>query len=142
MSIVIGILGLILLYVGVPWIYGHLARRLRGRMAKEHEALVLTFDDGPGSSLTPAILDVLADGKARATFFLLGSNIAGRINEGLTLGCTAGGCRNIECIGTHSFSSNFKGKAGPGAGLKEQVNNSTSPERGNFFYGSGRNFLE
>ena len=78
MSIVIGILGLILLYVGVPWIYGQLARRLLGRMAKEHEALVLTFDDGPGSSLTPAILDVLADGKARATFFLLGRNIAGR----------------------------------------------------------------
>jgi len=78
MSIVIGILGLILLYVGVPWIYGQLARRLLERRAKEDEALVLTFDDGPGSSLTPAILDVLADGKAKATFFLLGRNIAGR----------------------------------------------------------------
>ena len=78
MSIAIGILGLIFLYVGVPWIYGQIARRLLERRAKEHEALVLTFDDGPGSSLTPAILNILAEGKAKATFFLLGRNIAGR----------------------------------------------------------------
>ena len=78
MSIVIGILGLIFLYVGVPWIYGQLARRLLEQRAKEYEALVLTFDDGPGSSLTPAILNILAESKAKATFFLLGRNIAGR----------------------------------------------------------------
>ena len=78
MLIAIGILGLIFLYAGVPWIYGQLARRLLERRAKEHEALVLTFDDGPGSSLTPVILTVLAEGKAKATFFLLGRNIAGR----------------------------------------------------------------
>ena len=78
MSIAISILGLIFLYVGVPWIYGQLARRLLERRAKEHEALVLTFDDGPGSSLTPAILSILAESKAKATFFLLGRNIAGR----------------------------------------------------------------
>jgi len=51
---------------------------LLGRRAKEHEALVLTFDDGPGSSLTPAILSIFAESKAKATFFLLGRNIAGR----------------------------------------------------------------
>jgi peptidoglycan/xylan/chitin deacetylase (PgdA/CDA1 family) len=78
MSIAIGILGLIFLYVGIPWIYGQLARRLLERRAKKHQALVLTFDDGPGSSLTPAILNILAEGKAKATFFLLGRNIAGR----------------------------------------------------------------
>jgi peptidoglycan/xylan/chitin deacetylase (PgdA/CDA1 family) len=64
--------------MGVPWIYGQLARRLLERRAKERQALVLTFDDGPGSSLTPAILDILAEGKAKATFFLLGRNIEGR----------------------------------------------------------------
>jgi peptidoglycan/xylan/chitin deacetylase (PgdA/CDA1 family) len=48
------------------------------RKAKERHALVLTFDDGPGSSLTPVILNILAEGKAKATFFLLGRNIAGR----------------------------------------------------------------
>ena len=78
MSIAIGILGLIFLYVSVPWIYGQLARRLLERRAKEHKAMVLTFDDGPGNRLTPAILSILAEYDAKATFFLLGRNIAGR----------------------------------------------------------------
>lgn len=77
-SIVISALGLIFIYIGVPWIYGHLARMLLERRAKERQALVLTFDDGPGSGLTPAILNLLAENKAKATFFLLGRNIAGR----------------------------------------------------------------
>jgi len=76
--IAISILGLVFLYVGVPWIYGRMARRSLKRKAKEHKALVLTFDDGPGISLTPAILNILAEGKAKATFFLLGRNIVGR----------------------------------------------------------------
>ena len=78
MSIAISILGLVFIYVGVPWIYGQLARKSLERNAKEHKALVLTFDDGPGGNLTPAILDILAEGKAKATFFLLGKNIVGR----------------------------------------------------------------
>ncbi|MHC4205619.1 MAG: polysaccharide deacetylase family protein [Planctomycetota bacterium] len=78
MPIAISILGLVFLYVGVPWIYGQLARKSLERNAKEHKALVLTFDDGPGSSLTPAILKILAECKAKATFFLLGRNVAGR----------------------------------------------------------------
>jgi len=76
--IIISILGLVFLYAGVPWIYGQLARKSLEGNAKEHKALVLTFDDGPGSSLTPAILNILAECKAKATFFLLGRNIAGR----------------------------------------------------------------
>lgn len=78
LSIVIGVSALLFLYAGVPWIYGRMARRSLERKAKERKALVLTFDDGPGNSLTPAILNILAEGKARATFFLLGRNIAGR----------------------------------------------------------------
>ena len=48
------------------------------REAIKHRALVLTFDDGPGSSLTPAILNILNESKVKATFFLLGRNITGR----------------------------------------------------------------
>lgn len=35
----------------------------------------LTFDDGPHLDYTPAILDVLADHDARATFFLIGNQV-------------------------------------------------------------------
>jgi len=49
-----------------------------GRLAKGQNALVLTFDDGPGSKMTAAVLSILAQSNARATFFLLGRNIPGR----------------------------------------------------------------
>ncbi len=40
--------------------------------------IFLTFDDGPHSVATPAVLDVLASHGVPATFFLSGCNIAGR----------------------------------------------------------------
>jgi peptidoglycan/xylan/chitin deacetylase (PgdA/CDA1 family) len=55
-------------------------------------ALALTFDDGPGA-VTDALLDVLRDHDARATFNVLGERIAGReqyvrraVSEGHELG--------------------------------------------------------
>lgn len=47
------------------------------RKAKKLNSLVLTFDDGPGIRLTPAILRILSEHHAKATFFLLGRNVAG-----------------------------------------------------------------
>lgn len=46
--------------------------------AVKSKALVLTFDDGPGSRLTPLIMRILAENNAKATFFLLGRNIENR----------------------------------------------------------------
>jgi len=62
----------------VPLLYGRVSRLLLKRKAVESNAIVLTFDDGPGSKLTLDILGILAESKAKATFFLLGRNIAGR----------------------------------------------------------------
>jgi peptidoglycan/xylan/chitin deacetylase (PgdA/CDA1 family) len=62
----------------VPYAHAKATRILLKRRAKARRALVLTFDDGPGSRLTPAILNMLAEHDAKATFFLLGRNIAGR----------------------------------------------------------------
>jgi peptidoglycan/xylan/chitin deacetylase (PgdA/CDA1 family) len=42
----------------------------------EENVLSLTFDDGP-SEWTPLVLDLLAEHRARATFFILGAGIAG-----------------------------------------------------------------
>jgi peptidoglycan/xylan/chitin deacetylase (PgdA/CDA1 family) len=49
-------------------------RRLDG--AAELGAVALTFDDGPHPQGTPAVLDVLAARGARATFFLVGEQVA------------------------------------------------------------------
>lgn len=40
--------------------------------------LALTFDDGPHSEVTPAVLDILKRQSVKATFFVLGRQIKGR----------------------------------------------------------------
>jgi peptidoglycan/xylan/chitin deacetylase (PgdA/CDA1 family) len=42
----------------------------------QRKELVLTFDDGPWPGTTPKVLDALKNECARATFFLLGRNVA------------------------------------------------------------------
>jgi peptidoglycan-N-acetylglucosamine deacetylase len=46
--------------------------------AAEAQGVVLTFDDGPHPQGTPAVLDELARHGARATFFLVGEQVARR----------------------------------------------------------------
>ena len=50
---------------------------LRRRCRKEH-VLVLTYDDGPGEKTTPKLLDLLDQYQAKATFYLVGSNVEGK----------------------------------------------------------------
>ena len=55
--------------------------------------IAFTFDDGPNSTYTSKILDILEEYNARATFYLVGSHIAGNedlIKRTLTLGCELG----------------------------------------------------
>jgi peptidoglycan/xylan/chitin deacetylase (PgdA/CDA1 family) len=65
---------------------------MTSHLCTEKQVLALTFDDGP-SEWTPLILDLLAEHNARATFFILGTCIAGResaleraLSEGHELG--------------------------------------------------------
>jgi peptidoglycan/xylan/chitin deacetylase (PgdA/CDA1 family) len=59
-------------------IHSRLERFVLARKAIKSKAIVLTFDDGPGTKLTPLILNILAEYNVKATFFLLGRNISGR----------------------------------------------------------------
>jgi len=45
------------------------------RHIPQSSAIALTFDDGPNPALTPRLLDLLDDYKARATFFLIGRHV-------------------------------------------------------------------
>jgi peptidoglycan/xylan/chitin deacetylase (PgdA/CDA1 family) len=60
----------------------------------------LTFDDGPSSTVTPAILDILAEYDAKATFFLHGHRIAG--NEAIIQRMI----REGHAIGNHLWEQN------------------------------------
>src|ERR1035438_2449463 len=45
-------------------------------LALQRKELVLTFDDGPWPTTTPKVLDALKHECVRATFFLVGRNVA------------------------------------------------------------------
>jgi peptidoglycan-N-acetylglucosamine deacetylase len=69
------------------------ASALRRRVTKDR-LLILTYDDGPSSSVTPEILELLRHHHAKATFFMLGrsarqnASVADRIvEEGHDVGC-------------------------------------------------------
>lgn len=58
---------------------GFIADSKKFALAEEAEKTVyLTFDDGPSDRVTPKILDVLAEEKVKATFFIIGKNVETR----------------------------------------------------------------
>jgi len=59
----------------LPVLWRRFQERRLTNFCAANRALVLTFDDGPGSRLTPRLLDLLAHHRARATFFLLGRRL-------------------------------------------------------------------
>lgn len=63
-----------------------------------YPCLTLTFDDGPNPETTPVIIEALEKAGAKATFFVLGSRIAG--NEAILQRMEANGFE----IGNHSWS--------------------------------------
>ncbi len=52
--------------------------RVLWRAQTDEPVLALTFDDGPHPAYTPALLDVLAEERVRATFFVVGERAHGR----------------------------------------------------------------
>lgn len=83
---------------------------IRGR--SDRPQVALTFDDGPDPEITPAVLDLLADCQARATFFVIGRSL--EKNPALAERM----CREGHELGNHSWQhshfQNFYSAAGHG----------------------------
>ena len=60
--------------------------------------IAMTFDDGPSAALTPKLLDLLATRHIKATFFVIGENVAERPE------IVARAVREGHEIGNHSWS--------------------------------------
>jgi peptidoglycan/xylan/chitin deacetylase (PgdA/CDA1 family) len=84
---------------------------IRGRTDRPQVAL--TFDDGPDPEITPAVLDILAEYQARATFFVIGRYLDRHRALGERLH------RESHELGNHSWQhshfQNFYSTAGHGA---------------------------
>lgn len=59
----------------VPDLIKPLAGDFVWRVPTDQRDVFITFDDGPIPNVTPAILDLLAEAQAQATFFCLGNNV-------------------------------------------------------------------
>ena len=79
--------------------------RFLWRLPAHRRGVALTFDDGPNPQFTPAILELLARERLKATFFVIGSNverypeIARRlVGEGHAIGGHTYDHREIVCL--------------------------------------------
>src|ERR1700730_8573443 len=66
--------------------------------------IAMTFDDGPSATLTPKLLDILAAHHIKATFFVIGENVAQHPEV------VARAAREGHEIGNHSWSHPNFGK--------------------------------
>jgi peptidoglycan/xylan/chitin deacetylase (PgdA/CDA1 family) len=57
-------------------VFGYLSKHLVCRVPLREKRVAFTFDDGPNPAVTPRLLELLARHRARATFFLIGRNVA------------------------------------------------------------------
>lgn len=78
LSIILFLFSIFTLYLFLPWVTGKVIRYRQKSKAMMQRKIYLTFDDGPGSRLTPEILARLKKNEIKATFFVLGKNISGR----------------------------------------------------------------
>ncbi len=78
--------------------------------------VVLTFDDGPHKTLTPVILDTLAQHCARATFFMVGQRAMGYANLVREV------AQRGHTVATHTWShANLKQKSADGAAAEIEL---------------------
>jgi peptidoglycan-N-acetylglucosamine deacetylase len=79
------------------------------RMPGGDKKIYLTFDDGPVPEVTPAVLRILAEHRAKATFFMVGDNI--RKHTEVYEQVVAGG----HAYGNHTFHHLNGWKTAPAA---------------------------
>ena len=61
----------------LPQLWLRCERRRLAVVCRRQRCIAITFDDGPGRRLTPAVSAALQQAKVPATFFLLGTNVCG-----------------------------------------------------------------
>ena len=96
-----------LLFVVLLVFLAHFSARLSAAVpaftfADAEKAVYLTFDDGPSTKVTNAVLDVLEKENVKATFFIVSDRAAGRED---TLRRIA---REGHSLGVHSKSHNYQ----------------------------------
>lgn len=102
-------------YILIPWALKSLTRKRFLRAVASRNAVCLTFDDGPHRESTSAILQLLEEARAKATFFMLGKNVEKYPEIAATI---------VELgheVGEHSYEHTHPWTSGPIRSLKDLV---------------------
>jgi len=102
-------------YILIPWVLKSILRKRFLTNIASHNAVCLTFDDGPQRESTSAILHLLEEAGVKATFFMLGKNIE-KYPEIATKIVELG-----HEIGEHSYEHTHPWTSGPIRSLKDLV---------------------
>jgi peptidoglycan-N-acetylglucosamine deacetylase len=62
-------------FIKTPWWARAVFSNYVWRLPSKEKIVYLTFDDGPHSTITPWVLDLLMQYEAKATFFCIGENV-------------------------------------------------------------------
>lgn len=92
-----------------PAAWKPLSIRRLGARCRERRVLVLTYDDGPGPSVTTALLDLLDEFNAPATFFVSGERVMPHMDVAREL------TRRGHEVGCHGYRHLHAWKNGPGS---------------------------
>ncbi len=87
----------------------------RQPLASEDMEVALTFDDGPNEPYTSQILDILSSYDVRATFFLVGENVASYPETACRI------VREGHTVGNHSYTHSRTIPFKFGEGLRREV---------------------
>ncbi len=110
-------LGVLLILIGLGVVFPQL--RFFGPFIcsgnNSHRRVALTFDDGPDTRSTPALLDWLREEKIEGTFFCIGKNVT--TNRELT----ARIAREGHLLGNHTFNHSYGTNFFTAARLREEL---------------------
>lgn len=93
----IGLAGILILWFCMPHLLKLWQIATLRRLCRKSGIIVLTYDDGPGKTLTPALLNVLASHNVHANFFMIGHKVESFSAQALDVAAKG------HAVGSHSF---------------------------------------
>ena len=106
-GLVVATIGTLALWFGIPYLLKLWQIAGLRRQCRRSRIIVLTYDDGPGKILTPALLNVLEQGKVHANFFMIGRKVESLSNQAQDVAARG------HTIGSHSFGHLHAWKRNP-----------------------------